>query len=188
MEDLRSRYGDLLLTIEGGEEKCEPTKIYNYPTLEQLAALKDEEFRALGFGYRAKFFVGMCELLKSTSSPLDPETLLPLGNPSPSIEDISTALQLVPGVGRKVRRSELRSDDLKVRFHQLLGCSAEISVCYVSAANSGAVSYTADTTSSTTRFTRCRSPTASRCSPWVRLPPTSYLSTRMCSRWRRGGR
>ena len=101
MEDLRSRYGDLLLTVDGGEG-ADPIKIHAYPTLEQLAAVKDEEFRALGFGYRAKFFVGMCELLRSADSPLDPLTLLPAGNPSPTIDDIAAALQLIPGVGRKV--------------------------------------------------------------------------------------
>lgn len=50
LHKLRTKYGQPLGQVFGID-------FYTFPTLETLAAIKEQELRALGFGYRAKFIV-----------------------------------------------------------------------------------------------------------------------------------
>jgi N-glycosylase/DNA lyase len=57
LDKLRKNYGKLLCS-EGQE------KFYAFPTIQRLSEVKEEELRALGFGYRAKFIVKTAQLLQ----------------------------------------------------------------------------------------------------------------------------
>jgi N-glycosylase/DNA lyase len=95
---LRSNHGELLVTTASGDA------FRSFPTLDALSQVTDEQFRSMGFGYRAKFFVQSIKLLRS------PETPLVLPNLTPStVADGQTheqatiaALMKLCGVGRKV--------------------------------------------------------------------------------------
>lgn len=50
LQDLRTNYGEFICERDG-------VKYYSFPTLESLLKVKEEELRALGFGYRAAYIV-----------------------------------------------------------------------------------------------------------------------------------
>ncbi|KAM3360936.1 hypothetical protein P3S68_015790 [Capsicum galapagoense] len=58
MVDFISSLGNFLGTVGGFE-------FYEFPSLERLAMVSEQELRAAGFGYRAKYIVGTVEALKS---------------------------------------------------------------------------------------------------------------------------
>ena len=60
--------------------------------------ISDEQWREMGFGYRAKFFTATTKLLTQDDSPVDPVTL----KPRDSKKSVAEGLQCLNGVGRKV--------------------------------------------------------------------------------------
>lgn len=58
MVDFISSLGNYLGAVGG-------FKFYEFPSLERLAMVSEQELRAAGFGYRAKYIVGTVEALKS---------------------------------------------------------------------------------------------------------------------------
>ncbi|ABP00063.1 predicted protein, partial [Ostreococcus lucimarinus CCE9901] len=92
----------------GGEETAaaaEAEKFYAFPSVAQiLDGATEEELRALGFGYRAKFIVGSAAALGEAgdavgSSP--DEFLRALRDETPYV-DAHAALMTLPGIGPKV--------------------------------------------------------------------------------------
>ena len=70
---------------------------YAFPTLEQLAAATEDELRALGFGYRARFIVAAAAELRARGGAEWLESLRAL-----PAADAAAALEALPGVGPKV--------------------------------------------------------------------------------------
>ncbi|KAK3263766.1 8-oxoguanine glycosylase ogg1 [Cymbomonas tetramitiformis] len=76
-----------------------PERWHSFPTLEQLAAASEDDFRADGFGYRAKFITGTTEAL--LAKPEGGEAWL-LSLRDSSYKEAKEALLTLPGVGPKV--------------------------------------------------------------------------------------
>ncbi|KAG2488622.1 hypothetical protein HYH03_012795 [Edaphochlamys debaryana] len=72
---------------------------YAFPSLEQLAAATEEELRAAGFGYRARYVVGAAQQL--LSKPGGGRQWL-LGLRERSLGEAAAALEELPGIGPKV--------------------------------------------------------------------------------------
>lgn len=92
MVDYISSIGDYLGTVEGFD-------FHEFPSLERLAMVSEEELREAGFGYRAKYIVGTVKALQ-----LKPDggadwlsSLREL-----ELEEVINALCTLPGVGPKV--------------------------------------------------------------------------------------
>ncbi|KAK9096101.1 hypothetical protein Sjap_021598 [Stephania japonica] len=92
MVDFVSALGDRLGTVEGLD-------FYEFPSLDRLALVSKAEFRAAGFGYRAKYIVGAVEALQSKPGGGAKwlASLRDLG-----LCDVIEALSTLPGVGPKV--------------------------------------------------------------------------------------
>uniref|UniRef100_A0A7C9CRF9 DNA-(apurinic or apyrimidinic site) lyase n=1 Tax=Opuntia streptacantha TaxID=393608 RepID=A0A7C9CRF9_OPUST len=92
MVDYISSFGDYLGTVEGFD-------FHEFPSLDRLAMLSEEELREAGFGYRAKYIVGTVKSLQ-----LKPgggaDWLLSLRELV--LEEVIGALCTLPGVGPKV--------------------------------------------------------------------------------------
>ncbi|GAB4862094.1 8-oxoguanine glycosylase ogg1 [Ancistrocladus abbreviatus] len=92
MVDYISSIGKFLGTVEGFE-------FHEFPSLERLALVSEEELREAGFGYRAKYIIGTVKALQakpcggvgwlSSLRELD-------------LEEVISALSTLPGVGPKV--------------------------------------------------------------------------------------
>ena len=91
-------YGTQLGTSIAGETK-ETSKLYAFPTLEQLSEASEDVLRSNGFGYRAKFITGTVSALNSKPGG-GAQWLLSLRQLP--YEEASMALQELPGVGPKV--------------------------------------------------------------------------------------
>jgi hypothetical protein len=83
----------------GGSSSGGDGVYYAFPTLQQLAAATEDELRALGFGYRARFIVGAVEDL--LARPGGGEAWLRGLRCLPAAE-AAAALEELPGVGPKV--------------------------------------------------------------------------------------
>jgi len=75
------------------------TRLYKFPTLEQLSEAKEEDLRANGFGYRAKFVTGSVAAL--AGKPGGGAAWLHSLRGVP-YKEASLALQTLPGIGPKV--------------------------------------------------------------------------------------
>uniref|UniRef100_A0A0C9S6A3 DNA-(apurinic or apyrimidinic site) lyase n=1 Tax=Wollemia nobilis TaxID=56998 RepID=A0A0C9S6A3_9CONI len=87
-----SSFGPYLGSVEG-------TDFHAFPSLEDLSAVREEQLRKAGFGYRAKYIVGAVEALKSKHGG-GQRWLLSLRKLP--LEDSMEALCTLPGVGAKV--------------------------------------------------------------------------------------
>ena len=67
---------------------------YAFPTAEQMSALAEEDYKAMGFGYRGRYFI---ELLSSIKNGFSIESLIPLSD-----SELHSALTSIVGVGDKV--------------------------------------------------------------------------------------
>ncbi|KAK9162304.1 hypothetical protein Syun_003206 [Stephania yunnanensis] len=92
MVDFVSELGARLGTVEGLD-------FYEFPSLDRLALVSEEEFRAAGFGYRAKYIVGTVEALQSKPGG-GAKWLASLRDLD--LCDVIEALSTLPGVGPKV--------------------------------------------------------------------------------------
>ncbi len=113
-----SRYGDALpvtmddvarddvVKIEASAEKETPTTTFHaFPSVAQvIERATEEELRALGFGYRAKFIVGAAETLARVARELEttPDAYLRRLRDETPYLDAHAALLALPGVGPKV--------------------------------------------------------------------------------------
>jgi len=112
MEDLRSNFGDLLLRIEG--EKGKVWEWYGYPTLERLSSVTTEELRGMGLGYRDKFYVKTCEVLRGEDSPLGKD-----------LRPKEECLKEIRRKGKKRKRKEKTPKKKKVRVDETGGLTIE---------------------------------------------------------------
>lgn len=87
-----SSLGDYLGAVEGFE-------FYQFPSLERLAMVSEEELREAGFGYRAKYIIGTVNALQSKPGGGE-EWLASLRNLD--LQEVIDALSTLPGVGPKV--------------------------------------------------------------------------------------
>ncbi|XP_047334616.1 N-glycosylase/DNA lyase OGG1 isoform X2 [Impatiens glandulifera] len=92
MVDFISSLGNHLATVEGFE-------FYEFPTLERLSQVSEEELRKAGFGYRAKYIVGTVDKLQSKPDG-GVEWLSSLRKLN--LREAVDALCSLPGVGPKV--------------------------------------------------------------------------------------
>ncbi|KAE8100695.1 hypothetical protein FH972_018564 [Carpinus fangiana] len=92
MVDFVSSLGDYLGTVEGFE-------FHQFPSLERLAKVSEDELRAAGFGYRAKYLIGTVNALQSKPGG-GAEWLASLRNLD--LQEVIDALSTLPGVGPKV--------------------------------------------------------------------------------------
>lgn len=93
--------GDVAAAAEGGGEgkPAAELALHTFPTLEQLAAATEEELRADGFGYRAKYVTGsVAQLL---GKPGGGASWL-MGLRDVPFEEAADALITLPGIGPKV--------------------------------------------------------------------------------------
>ena len=113
-----SRYGDALpvtmddvarddvVKIEAAAEEETPTTTFHaFPSVAQvIERATEEELRALGFGYRAKFIVGAAETLARVARELEttPDAYLRRLRDETPYLDAHAALLALPGVGPKV--------------------------------------------------------------------------------------
>ena len=80
-------------------EEIRSQKLYMFPTLEQLSRATEEELRANGFGYRAKFITGSVKELNA--KPEGGDQWLRSLRQVP-YKEASNALMTLPGIGPKV--------------------------------------------------------------------------------------
>ncbi|KAL9226148.1 hypothetical protein vseg_001993 [Gypsophila vaccaria] len=92
MVDYISSLGVFLGTVEGFE-------FYEFPSLERLAMVSEEEFRKAGFGYRAKYIVGTIKALEAKPGG-GGKWLLSLRKLG--LEEVVGELSTLSGVGPKV--------------------------------------------------------------------------------------
>ncbi|XAR62827.1 DNA-(apurinic or apyrimidinic site) lyase [Bertholletia excelsa] len=92
MVDYISSLGNDLGTVEGIE-------FHEFPSLDRLADVSEEELRVAGFGYRAKYIIGTVEALQSKLGG-GAEWLASLRNLNH--QEAINALSTLPGVGPKV--------------------------------------------------------------------------------------
>lgn len=92
MVDYISSLGDYLGTVEGFE-------FHQFPSLERLSKVSEQELREAGFGYRAKYLVGTIKALQSKPGG-GAEWLSSMRELD--LEEVITALSTLPGVGPKV--------------------------------------------------------------------------------------
>lgn len=83
----------------GSESSQDAAPLYAFPTLEQLQRATEEELRAAGFGYRAKFITG--SVAELASKPDGGHAWL-LSLRTAPYHEASAALCALPGVGPKV--------------------------------------------------------------------------------------
>jgi 3-methyladenine DNA glycosylase/8-oxoguanine DNA glycosylase len=86
-------------TVPPEEVKPQQQKLYMFPTLEQLSRATEEELRANGFGYRAKFITG--SVMELNSKPEGGDQWLRSLRDVP-YKEASDALITLPGIGPKV--------------------------------------------------------------------------------------
>ena len=92
--------------VERAEEESKAA-FYAFPSASRLASeATEEELRALGFGYRAKFIVGTAKALTDAARELgdgaSPESYLRALREDTNYVDAHAALQKLPGIGPKV--------------------------------------------------------------------------------------
>lgn len=58
LKSIREEYGDKIVL-----DDAKSTVFYTFPTLEQLKEASEEDFKAIGLGYRAKYLKSTVELL-----------------------------------------------------------------------------------------------------------------------------
>ncbi|KAF5179059.1 Arf guanine-nucleotide exchange factor gnom [Thalictrum thalictroides] len=92
MVDFISSLGEYLGTVEGFD-------FYEFPSLERLSLVSEDELRAAGFGYRAKYIVGTVKALQSKPGG-GAQWLVSLR--SLDLNEVIEALSTLPGVGPKV--------------------------------------------------------------------------------------
>ncbi|XP_040997331.1 N-glycosylase/DNA lyase OGG1 [Juglans microcarpa x Juglans regia] len=92
MVNFISSLGNCLGTVEGFE-------FYQFPGLERLAMVSEDELREAGFGYRAKYIIGTVNALQSKPGG-GTEWLASLRNLD--LHEVIDALSTLPGVGPKV--------------------------------------------------------------------------------------
>ncbi|XP_042515172.1 N-glycosylase/DNA lyase OGG1 isoform X1 [Macadamia integrifolia] len=92
MVDFISSLGNCLGTVEGFE-------FHEFPSLERLSLVSEEELREAGFGYRAKYIVGTAKALQSKPGG-GAEWLASLRELD--LHETIEALSTLPGVGPKV--------------------------------------------------------------------------------------
>ncbi|KAF9608994.1 hypothetical protein IFM89_012333 [Coptis chinensis] len=92
MVDFISSLGVYLGSVEGFD-------FHEFPSLERLSLVSENEFRAAGFGYRAKYIVGTVKSLQSKPGG-GAEWLASLRNLD--LNEVVEALCTLPGVGPKV--------------------------------------------------------------------------------------
>lgn len=118
---LRSQYGDVILDTPWEASSDSIDVVYTFPTITQLRTATEEELRANGFGYRAKFIVGTAKMLDdaairpplgakaededaSTRTSCDGETWLHTLRECEDKKLVTDALEKLPGIGPKVAR------------------------------------------------------------------------------------
>ncbi|KAM7253355.1 hypothetical protein ACFE04_025973 [Oxalis oulophora] len=92
MVDFMSSMGSYLGCVEGID-------FYEFPTLDRLALVTEQELREAGFGYRAKYIVGTIDVLRSKQGG-GAEWLYKLRELE--LQEVIEALCTLPGVGPKV--------------------------------------------------------------------------------------
>ncbi|PIA47495.1 hypothetical protein AQUCO_01400262v1 [Aquilegia coerulea] len=90
--EVASCLGEYLGTVEGFD-------FHKFPSLERLSLVSEDELRAAGFGYRAKYIVGTVKALQSKPGG-GAEWLVSLR--SLDLNEVIEALCTLPGVGPKV--------------------------------------------------------------------------------------
>ena len=120
---LRSQYGDIIHDTPWEASSDPSDVVYTFPTITQLRAATEEELRANGFGYRAKFIVGTAKMLDDatirpplgvkaedgdtstgTATISDGETWLHTLRECKDKKLVTDALEKLPGIGPKVAR------------------------------------------------------------------------------------
>jgi N-glycosylase/DNA lyase len=81
-----------------------PIHLYEFPTIESLAAVTEDHMRTLGMGYRAKFLINSAKYLDAQPNGGNQwlQSLRDASVSSSSRLEVQTKLQELPGVGRKV--------------------------------------------------------------------------------------
>lgn len=92
MVGVLSSFGEYLGTVGGFH-------FHEFPTLERLSAVSEQQLREAGFGYRAKYIVGAIKVLQAKPGG-GVEWLASLRNME--LHDVLEALCTLPGVGPKV--------------------------------------------------------------------------------------
>ncbi|KAF4659491.1 8-oxoguanine glycosylase ogg1 [Perkinsus chesapeaki] len=64
LNSLRQRFGTHLATLEPNEKGDEVCELYQFPSLKQFEAATEEDFRKMGFGYRARYLHSLIATLK----------------------------------------------------------------------------------------------------------------------------
>eukprot|EP00850_Spirogloea_muscicola_P024078 SM000436S15711 [mRNA] locus=s436:19710:27179:- [translate_table: standard] len=93
MVERLAKFGSYLGTLDGVD-------FHQFPSIEQLSLLKEDDLRAEGFGYRAKYIVGAANAL--TERPGGGEAWLRGLRAASSPAEVVTELCTLPGVGPKV--------------------------------------------------------------------------------------
>lgn len=92
MVDFVSSLGNYLGSVGGFD-------FYEFPSLDRLSMVSEEDFREAGFGYRAKYIIGTVKALQSKSGG-GIEWLASLREMD--LQEVVDALSTLPGVGPKV--------------------------------------------------------------------------------------
>lgn len=92
MVDFVSSLGTYLGTVEG-------LQFHQFPSLDQLASVSEDQLRQAGFGYRAKYIIGTVSALQSKPGGGE-EWLASLRNMD--LQEVIDGLSTLPGVGPKV--------------------------------------------------------------------------------------
>jgi N-glycosylase/DNA lyase len=97
----REQYGNFMMEIpvESSEgEGSNSISIFSFPTLTSLGNASEDDLRAMGLGYRAKFIVGTVSLLEEKGG----EDFLLQLRASNDCQAVQDELIQFPGIGRKV--------------------------------------------------------------------------------------
>ena len=101
LANIRAAYGTELLALprrNNDGTRAPPLVLHSFPTLEALHGASEDDLRALGLGYRAKFVANTCTQLRAAGGYAHLLALRAVADPA----KVQEALTLFPGVGRKV--------------------------------------------------------------------------------------
>jgi N-glycosylase/DNA lyase len=99
---LREAYGDAIVVESEAVRAAGVLRLFRFPTLAQLQRASEEELRALGFGYRAKYIVSTVSKLASREGARWLASLRAEPQSAEGDARVLTALLELDGVGPKV--------------------------------------------------------------------------------------
>ncbi len=103
LSSFRETYGNFMIDIptqssSGNDDGDDSLSIFSFPTLDSLTNATEDDLRAMGLGYRAKYIVGTRDLLQASGGE---EFLLKLRS-NDDCQAVQDELTKFSGIGRKV--------------------------------------------------------------------------------------